>query len=390
MRRLLIVLTAVVLTAVPLAALQEPASGGKTASQWIAELGSRKQKTRDGAVEALVAMGPAVVPDLIGALSHPEWLVQSGAATALGEIKDPRAAGPLLEAVKRGHSGNVAHDDALRALKMMGVVAAPALIGGLGDQRVSAVAADLLGAVRDEQTAAILVKMVGGENAVERGGAVRALAAMRDPSTVPPLMALLELQDTEVRSAAARVLGFIRDPAAVEPLVALLRGPSLDAAQAAANALGRIGGDPALSALDQVSQDPGLPGSIAAVEALRQWDIRGKPVRKADINALEITLIGTERLATWRGTSPPCKRTQPCAFFVVRLRLRALEGYRSLYGLVLGGDLRNARGKPQPLAGTGILDLKSPGDVQAVEYAFVVNPEDELKTFEMYGVSFDL
>jgi HEAT repeat protein len=389
MPRLLFAWTTLVLTCVPLPA-QEPATGGKSAAQWITEFASNKQKTRDAAVDALVGMGPAAVPDLIAALGHPDWRVQYEAANALGRIKDPRATAPLLGKVKAGSSGHASYDAALRALATMGAVAAPELIGALRDPRLSAAAADLLGRVKDPQTAAALVALVGDADAGTRRGAVRALGAMRDPATVPPLLGLVGHSDEAVRVDAARVLGLVGDPAAVGPLVALLRGPSPDAAQAAAWALGRIGGDPALAALDEVSRDASLPGQATAGEALQHWDTRGKAVRNADINALEITLVGTDRRGEWQGGRPPCKGAEPCEFFLVRLRMRALEGFRSLSGLVLGGDLRNARGKPQPLVGAGILDLKRPGDIQAVEFGFVVKTGDEIKKLEVYGVAFEL
>jgi HEAT repeat protein len=69
----------------------------------IKTLSSLKDKPREGARHALVAMGKPAVPSLIKALKSKNALMRWEAAKALGEIGDPETAPVLVEALE--------HDD---------------------------------------------------------------------------------------------------------------------------------------------------------------------------------------------------------------------------------------------------------------------------------------
>lgn len=85
----------------------------------VAALGDTTNPLHQGAVDDLVALGPAAVPALNEALSpNRPWLVAYRAAEALGQIGDGRAAGPLLDALR--HPNSNVRWSAVRALAVVG------------------------------------------------------------------------------------------------------------------------------------------------------------------------------------------------------------------------------------------------------------------------------
>ena len=85
----------------------------------VQALGDPANPLHQGALDDLVALGPAAVPALNEALgpSRP-WLTAFRAAEALGQIGDGRAAGPLLEALR--HPNSNVRWGAVRALAVVG------------------------------------------------------------------------------------------------------------------------------------------------------------------------------------------------------------------------------------------------------------------------------
>lgn len=85
----------------------------------VIALGDPANPLHQGAVDDLVAIGPAAVPALNEAL-HPNrpWLTAYRAAEALGQIGDGHAAGPLLEALR--HPNTNVRWSAVRALAVVG------------------------------------------------------------------------------------------------------------------------------------------------------------------------------------------------------------------------------------------------------------------------------
>jgi hypothetical protein len=85
----------------------------------VTALGDPNNQLHLGAVDDLVAIGPAAVPMLNEALNpnHP-WLTAYRAAEALGQIGDGRAAGPLLDALR--HPNSNVRWSAVRALAVVG------------------------------------------------------------------------------------------------------------------------------------------------------------------------------------------------------------------------------------------------------------------------------
>jgi HEAT repeat protein len=119
------------------------------------------------------------------------YVSRRDAATALGEIKDPRAVEPLLLAVKESAAG------------------------------VRSEAAKALGEIGDPRALQPLVVALKDTNAGVRSEVAVALGHLHDPATVEPLIAALK----DSNAGAATALGMIKDTHAVEALVAALRDP---------------------------------------------------------------------------------------------------------------------------------------------------------------------
>src|SRR3989442_12893635 len=67
----------------------------------------------------------------IAALKDEDWALREEAATLLGDFRDPRAVGPLVEALH--DKDRAVRDAATTALRKIGPAAAPALLAALQD-----------------------------------------------------------------------------------------------------------------------------------------------------------------------------------------------------------------------------------------------------------------
>jgi len=166
---------------------------------------------RETLVWALVRLGEAAAPPLIGQLGDPSALARKSAAHALSKIGDPRAVDPLIGLLKDSDLEVVSR--AAFALGQIGdAKAAPALVGVLGHDH------------RDLE--AIMVA------ALERLSA----------SAVQPLIGALRHENWRAREQAADALRVIGDASAAPALAALLHDPCWQVRFAAVNALGCLGG----------------------------------------------------------------------------------------------------------------------------------------------------
>jgi HEAT repeat protein len=177
----------------------------------LERLTSPDPAARNAAIDSLAAQGSSACADIIAGLSCTNPQVRSGAATALGRIRSPKAVDPLCERLADP-------DDSVRlavahALRELGDHALPALIRCLQSSR-----ADI------------------------RRSTASALGLIGDTRATTHLVACLTDDDINVAHAAAEALGSIRDPRAVQPLVHLLHSKVSSIAH-------RIGTPEALSAL---------------------------------------------------------------------------------------------------------------------------------------------
>ena len=149
------------------------------------------------------------VDTLIGLLKSRYQLDREKAADFLGEIGDPKAVPPLIEA--------------------------------LGDPVISWIAAESLGKLRDARAVQPLIaSLASGEKWLRRNAAI-ALGQIGDPSAVEPLIKLLSDRKHDVRQAAATALGMIGSKGSVSALQLLVKDPDENVRQAAAASLEQIG-----------------------------------------------------------------------------------------------------------------------------------------------------
>jgi HEAT repeat protein len=198
---------------------------------------------REAAASALGEIGePRAVEPLIVVLNDRDWEkreenrpVRCAAALALGRIGDPRAVGPLAEALSD-------YESAVRG------PARDALIE-IGDP--SAV----------EPVIAVMHTLVNLDNAIT------VLCALGKPA-VEPLTTFLDDEETNVRHAVAYVLGEIGDPHAVGSLIQTLKDEKEHVRTRAAKSLGKIGDARAVDPLILALQDEWRDLRHAAAEAL--------------------------------------------------------------------------------------------------------------------------
>jgi len=108
---------------------KEPVSGGRTLSQWIADLNAQAPQTRNAAAYEIAGMGPeaaAAVPALIKALDDPEASVRFPVTVALKEIGPAaKAAVPKLRQMVDEELNDEIAASARRALKRIDPSAVP-------------------------------------------------------------------------------------------------------------------------------------------------------------------------------------------------------------------------------------------------------------------------
>ena len=178
----------------------------------------------------------------VGALEDRSARVRAQAARTVGRIGDPRAARPLLHALRLEgvHVG-----DAAEALLGMGHDVGEALLWALdeGSPRARTVAAHLcgLGGVRSAATA--LVRLVEVDDDVTvASAAVAALGRVGRPTDIAAIAgATVRYHPQQLRRAAAEALGDLGLAQAVPILVRLLADPMSQVSEAAARSLIAIG-----------------------------------------------------------------------------------------------------------------------------------------------------
>jgi HEAT repeat protein len=174
---------------------------------------------------------------------------RAAAAVALGRIGDPRAADALLAACADPFKLGSAASTSLGMLRPPPLDALVAAARG-ENSWTRARAASALGEIGDPRGADVLLVLLRDSEDVVKRAAASACEKTRDPRAVAPLVALLVDESTTsfVRIYAAMALGAIGDRAAVDSLMDQTASPDSNVRRAAARALGRIG-DPRSRAL---------------------------------------------------------------------------------------------------------------------------------------------
>jgi HEAT repeat protein len=201
----------------------------KTLPELLGALASGQDSVRDGAVLALVGMGPAAWPSLVQRLRDPSRRVRFGAARVLEET-------------------GWTPPDAREAFAFRTALGDWDAVAGMGDAAVP-----------------FLVEAVLDRDPGMREEAARALGRSGDGTAVRPLADLLARDpEEEVREASAAALGMLADPAAVPALRASLADRSHTVRLASATALDGLGWRPA-------NEDE----TVALLVATAQWSALG-------------------------------------------------------------------------------------------------------------------
>lgn len=204
------------------------------------ELRSRRTWRRAAAAYRVGDMGCAeVAPALLAALDDRQRAVRAAAARSLGRLHVVDAAKALVEALV---SGSVPNGVAGQALVALGPAAVPELraIAEHPSHRLRATAIALVGLVGDPSDSPLAVRLLGDPSAEVRAAAARALARIGGPASEPALRAALDDRIPFVREEAAVAVGAIRSRTALPRLLEMARTDGFRPARAAARAVARI------------------------------------------------------------------------------------------------------------------------------------------------------
>ncbi len=191
-------------------------------------------------IRALVSLrDPRTVDRAAVELSRGDNQIHRKIVTLLGELKDARAAGPLLEALK-GDPDDSVRGMAAKALQQIGATGiVEPLLEALRDPGFSARtgAAGTLARIDDPRLEELFVQAVAAGDATARANVADALRLTTDPRAAKALLASLADESAEVRATAALGLANKKAPGTVEPLQAALKDPERKVRMNAAHAL---------------------------------------------------------------------------------------------------------------------------------------------------------
>ena len=266
---------------------------------------------RNGALEALIKVGPAAVPALMRGLRHGQARVRRGSALVLGKIRSAArpATAALLAAL--GDENPMVRGAAAEALceidpdSLAGVATLIELLER-PEQTIRARAAVSLGRLgpRAGAAAGALAVALGDTDRVAAAAAF-ALGKIQATSAVPRLIEALGHKDRLVRRGAAESLGRLGRAAtgAVDALIGLLEDEDWHVPHLAATALGRIGPEAraAIPALTAIVADERNDTQLrhSAAEALGRLG----PEARAAIPALIETLSGESAHVAWQAAA---------------------------------------------------------------------------------------
>jgi len=169
---------------------------------------------------------PMALEPLIEALKNEDCLVRSNAVKALGHIRDPRAVEPLTEMLKDKNC-----DTTATVAEALGRIKDPKALQPLievlknknNKPRSREKAAEALGKISDASVSQLLIEMLKGKDCYVRAGASKALGLIKDRRAVQPLITVLKAKKCNITGTVAEALGRIKDPRAVEPLIIALK-----------------------------------------------------------------------------------------------------------------------------------------------------------------------
>jgi len=247
--------------------------------QLIADFNNADYHVADRAVEELGHnFGALPVERLIPLLTDSTLMVRMRAASALGEIKDPRAVEPLVAMLKATQDNLIGRQSAVSAARALGDIKDPraveplitALNGGYGyDSDLRENAALALGQIKDPRAVKSLLAALYGSRDVQYG-ATKALGNIGTPEVVESVIGLAGRAATAATPAAPvyEVLAEIKNPSAIGALTAALKSEFPNVRQGATKALANIGTAETVEPLISALADPLRDVANIAVGAL--------------------------------------------------------------------------------------------------------------------------
>jgi HEAT repeat protein len=214
---------------------------------------------------------------LSNAFQHPDAeaydaTLRAYLAEALGILRDPRAIGPLVEALGSEHAD--VRKAAWPALVEIGGQAVVPLTEALLTLPERPFAARALGELGDPRTIEPLILVLRNRNrsVYTRLWAADALGKLRATAAFDILLFTLlnERESVLVRRQAAIALCYLDDPRAVEPVVSIVDQPGTQWTAELVNALGHLGHERAVSTLVAVLLGGSIPLRERAAKALGQ------------------------------------------------------------------------------------------------------------------------
>jgi HEAT repeat protein/beta-lactamase regulating signal transducer with metallopeptidase domain len=218
----------------------------------------------------------ALIAGLTRALGDSNTETRLDAATALGEIEDPRAVAALSRALRQDSDAGVRAAAAWALGEIEDPAGVPALAQALREDRdigVRRMAVWALGEIESSEAVPALAAALRDDDVEMRRKAAWALGEIEDATAVPALSAALrDDRDLEVRQTALWALGEIEDPSAIPALTAALRDSDVEMRRKAAWALGEIESPAAIPALTAAIRDADPEVRKTAVWALAEID----------------------------------------------------------------------------------------------------------------------
>lgn len=246
--------------------------GGTDAAQALTEaLNDSERMVANSAMSALIHIGSPAIPFLLEQLNSINFHIRSSVIHILGEIKDPSAIPPLIQAME-DRSGSIRRDIA-RAIEKFKSVAIPPLLEALNQENatIRLEAVKILGKLDEISILGTLFNLLKDPLENIRLEVVKALGKLADNRAVEPLLKMLRDSSSEVREETARSLGLIRDQRAVPLLIQALEDYSHEVQETAAGALGRIGDKTAIEPLAAKLKGAFLPKRVSTIMALSRF-----------------------------------------------------------------------------------------------------------------------
>jgi hypothetical protein len=215
------------------------------------------------ALNVLTSIGPTGIEAIFNALQADNATIRAKAAWGLARLKDVRVVEALIKALN--DESDKVRKQAIQGLeRLKDKRAVEPLIAVMKSEPSDAASA--LGEIGDPRAVDVLIDLLMDKNQdyLKRGRAAEALGKIKDARAVEPLIEALRqgklmkgdkiLIGQSIMTDAAHALGRIKDKRAVDPLIDAME----DIPSAAASALGEIGDARAVQSLISALKDKGM------------------------------------------------------------------------------------------------------------------------------------